>query len=118
MCLRISANFFLEDCRHFSSIFFHFVMLGENLDVIAPNNIAGLKYYLIIVCLPKSESGAFANLAAMAIMLSNFSGRMLIVPFEARRMPKYLSSLGLGKNPDVTAKRLFLGTRITNFPVQ
>ena len=91
MCLGISANFLLEDCRNFSSIFFHFVMLGENLDATAPNSIAGLKYCLIIVCLPKSESGAFANLAAMAIMLSNFSGKMLIVPFEVRKMPKYLS---------------------------
>ena len=92
-------------------------MLGENLDATAPNNIAGPKYGLIIVCLPKSESGAFANLAVMAIMLSNFSGRILIVPFKVKRMPKYLSPLGLGKNPDATAKRLFLGARITDFPL-
>ena len=62
--------------------------------------------------LGKSESGAFANLAAMAIMLSNFLGRMLIVLFEVRRSP-----LGLGKNPDATAKGLFLGARITDFPL-
>ena len=87
------------------------------MDTTAPNSIAGLKYCLIIVCLPKSESGAFANLAAMAIMLSNFSERMLIVPFEVRKMPKYLSFLGLGKNPDATAKELFLGARIIDFPL-
>ena len=87
-------------------------MLGENLDTTAPNNIASLKYYLIIVCLPKSESAAFANLVAMAIILSNFSGKMLIVPFKVRKMPKYLSPLSLGKNPDATAKGLFLSARI------
>ena len=112
---KIFANFFLKDCRNFSSIFFYFMMLGENLDAIAPNSIAGLKYYLIIVCLPKSESGAFANLAAMVIMLFNFSGRMLIVLFEVRKIPKYLSPFGLGKNPDATAKGLFLDARITDF---
>ena len=115
MCLGISINFFLEDCRNFSSKFFHFMILRENLDAIAPNSIAGLKYYLIIVCLPKSESGAFANLAAMVIMLFNFSGRMLIVLFEVRKIPKYLSPFGLGKNPDATAKGLFLDARITDF---